>query len=74
MCAWRVLVVRPPLGHCLRVGQAVAAWVPAQERQQRHDANKPAEPKPKADVTYLNDKPENGAFPDFLDDLFGDGE
>lgn len=46
----------------------------AQERQQRHEANKPAEPKPKADVTYLKDKPEDGAFPDFLDDLFGDDE
>jgi len=30
--------------------------------------------KQKADVTYLHDKPEDGGFPDFLDDLFGDDE
>lgn len=45
-----------------------------QERQKRRADNKPTEPKPKADVRYLTDQPEDGAFPDFLDDLFGDDE
>ncbi len=45
-----------------------------QERQQRCADNKPTEPKPKAEVRYLTDQPEDGAFPDFLDDLFGDDE
>jgi hypothetical protein len=44
------------------------------ERQQRGAIIKPAEPKSKADVRYLHDQPEDGAFPDFLDDLFGDDE
>lgn len=30
--------------------------------------------KPKSDVTYLHEKPDDGAFPDFLDELFGDDE
>lgn len=45
-----------------------------QERQKRRADNKATEPKPKADVRYLTDQPEDGAFPDFLDDLFGDDE
>ncbi|EGQ7673928.1 transposase family protein [Vibrio cholerae] len=44
------------------------------ERQKRRADSKPTESKPKADVRYLNDQPEDGAFPDFLDDLFGDDE
>lgn len=44
------------------------------ERQQRQTATKPAEPKSKADVTYLHQPPEDGAFPDFLEDLFGEDE
>lgn len=43
-----------------------------QERQQRRTDSKPTKPKPKAEVRYLTDQPEDGAFPDFLDDLFGD--
>lgn len=44
------------------------------ERQQRRAVTKPTEPKSKADVRYMHDQPEDGAFPDFLDDLFGDDE
>ncbi|MBJ6966116.1 hypothetical protein JG634_19155, partial [Vibrio cholerae] len=45
-----------------------------QERQKRRADSKPTESKPKADVRYLTDQSEDGAFPDFLDDLFGDDE
>lgn len=44
------------------------------ERLQRQTAIKPADTKPKADVTYLHKPPEDAAFPDFLDDLFGEDE
>ena len=44
------------------------------ERQQRQSVTKPSGSKPKADITYLHQQPEDGAFPDFLDDLFGDDE
>ena len=43
------------------------------ERQQRQP-EKPIKLQSKADVTYLHQKSEDGAFPDFLDDLFGDDE
>jgi hypothetical protein len=46
----------------------------AAERQQRQSEIKPKESKPSATVTYLHEKPEDVAFPDFLDDLFGDDE
>lgn len=42
------------------------------ERQQRRMSIKSTEAKPKAAVRYLSDKPEDGVYPDFLDDLFGD--
>lgn len=44
------------------------------ERQQRQSDIKPKESKPSATVTYLHERPEDVAFPDFLDDLFGDDE
>jgi len=44
------------------------------ERQQRRVVTNPPESKPSADIKYLHEKPENGAFPDFIDDLFGDDE
>ena len=43
------------------------------ERDQERQKLKPQSDhglKQKADVTYLHDKPEDGGFPDFLDDLF----
>lgn len=48
-----------------------------QERDQERRNQKPQPPKSltsKADVTYLHEKPDDGSFPDFLDDLFGDNE
>lgn len=48
-----------------------------EERDKERQAQK-AMPAPssktRADVTYLHDKPEDGSFPDFLEDLFGDDE
>ena len=44
------------------------------ERQQRRPDSKTTASKPKAEVKYLHKPPEDGAFPDFLDDLFGDDE
>ena len=44
------------------------------ERQQRRGETKPTESKSKADVRFLHDEPEDGAYPDFLEDLFGDDE
>lgn len=44
------------------------------ERQQRRPDSKTTDSKPKAEVKYLHKPPEDGAFPDFLDDLFGDDE
>jgi len=46
----------------------------AAERQQRQFEIKPKESKPSATVTYLHEKLEDVAFPDFLDDLFGEDE
>jgi hypothetical protein len=43
-----------------------------QERQQRRVDSQSTKPKPKAEVRYLTEQPENVAFPDFLDDLFGE--
>lgn len=43
------------------------------ERKQRQP-EKPIKSQSKADVTYLHGKSEDGAFPDFLDELFGDDE
>ena len=45
-----------------------------QERQKRGVVVKPAESKPKADVSYITDKPKEGAYPDYTDELFGDDE
>ena len=44
------------------------------ERQQRRPDSKTTDSKPKADVRYLHNPPEEAAFPDFHDDLFGDDE
>lgn len=44
------------------------------ERQQRRPDSKTTDSKPKAEVRYLHEPPADGAFPDFLDDLFGDDE
>ncbi|MDY0208538.1 MAG: Mu transposase C-terminal domain-containing protein [Pseudomonas sp.] len=44
------------------------------ERQQRRPDSKNAASKPKAEVRYLHEPPADTAFPDFLDDLFGDDE
>lgn len=44
------------------------------ERQAQTKAAQPEKAKKQADVTYLHGKPDDGSFPDFLDDLFGDDE
>ncbi|MGO2242911.1 MAG: integrase catalytic domain-containing protein [Halomonas sp.] len=45
-----------------------------EQRAEQTKARQPASSKPKSDVTYLHGKPDDGAFPDFLDELFGDDE
>lgn len=44
------------------------------ERKQRRLDSKTTDSKPKAEVRYLHEPPEDGAFPDFIDVLFGDDE
>lgn len=44
------------------------------ERKQRRQQVCPDKEKPKSDVVYLHDKPDDGAFPDFLDVLFEDDD
>jgi len=44
------------------------------QRAEQTKARQPDTSKPKSDVTYLHGKPDDGAFPDFLDELFGDDE
>lgn len=44
------------------------------QRAEQTKAQQPDSSKPKSDVTYLHGKPDDGAFPDFLDELFGDDE
>ena len=44
------------------------------ERKQRRPDSKTTNSKPKAEVRYLHEPPEDGAFPDFIDVLFGDDE
>ncbi len=44
------------------------------ERQQRRPDSKTTDSKPKADVRYLHNPPEDAAYPNFLDELFGDDE
>ena len=49
------------------------------ERQERQSSERPSRSKLKAKIMYLHEPPEekasdDGAFPDFLDDLFGDDE
>lgn len=44
------------------------------ERKQRRLDSKTSEQKSKAEVKYLYTQPEDGAYPDFIDDLFGDDE
>ncbi|WP_432210431.1 transposase [Marinobacter alkaliphilus] len=44
------------------------------QRAEQTKARQPDNSKPKSDVTYLHGKPDDGAFPDFLDELFGDDE
>ena len=44
------------------------------QRAEHTKARQPDNSKPKSDVTYLHGKPDDGAFPDFLDELFGDDE
>lgn len=45
-----------------------------EERRQRRVGTKRAEPKRKADVTHLRERPEDGAYPTFLPDLFKEDE
>lgn len=44
------------------------------QRAEQTKARQPDSSKPISDVTYLHGKPDDGAFPDFLDELFGDDE
>lgn len=44
------------------------------QRAQQTKARQPENSKSKSEVTYLHGKPDDGAFPDFLDELFGDDE
>jgi hypothetical protein len=44
------------------------------QRAQQTKTRQPESSKPKSEVTYLHGKPDDGAFPDFLDELFGDDE
>ena len=44
------------------------------ERQQRQNTAQLEPKSQKASITYLHTPPEDGAFPDFLDDLFGERE
>lgn len=46
----------------------------AHERQHRRSETKLAKSAPNAEVTYIHQQPEDGVFPNFLDDLFGDDE
>lgn len=41
-----------------------------QERRQRQAAAKPAGPKRKANVTHLRERPEDGAYPTFIKEMF----
>lgn len=44
------------------------------ERRQRQAATKLAEPKRKADVTHLRERPEDGAYPTFIQEMFKEDE
>jgi hypothetical protein len=44
------------------------------QRAEQTKARQPDNRKPKSDVTYLHGKPDDGAYPDLLDELFGDYE
>lgn len=44
------------------------------QRAEQTKARQPDNRKPKSDVTYLHGKPDDGAYPDLLDELFGDDE
>lgn len=44
------------------------------QRTEQTKARQPDKTKPKSEVTYLHGKPDDGAFPDFIDELFGDDE
>ncbi|MDS1309041.1 DDE-type integrase/transposase/recombinase [Marinobacter xiaoshiensis] len=44
------------------------------QRIEQTKARQPDKTKPKSEVTYLQGKPDDGAFPDFIDELFGDDE
>ncbi|MGP9676907.1 MULTISPECIES: integrase catalytic domain-containing protein, partial [unclassified Halomonas] len=44
------------------------------QRAEQTKARQPDSSKPISDVAYLHGKPDDGAFPDFLDELFGDDE
>lgn len=44
------------------------------QRAEQTKARQPDSSKPKSEVTYLHGKPDDGGFPDFIDELFGDDE
>ena len=44
------------------------------QRAEQTKARQPDNTKPKSEVTYLHGKPDEGSFPDFIDELFGDDE
>lgn len=44
------------------------------QRAEQTKARQPDNSKPKSEVTYLHGKPDEGSFPDFIDELFGDDE
>lgn len=44
------------------------------QRAEQTKARQPDRSKPKSEVTYLHGKPDDGGFPDFIDELFGDDE
>lgn len=44
------------------------------QRAEQTKARQPDNSKPKSEVTYLHGKSDEGSFPDFIDELFGDDE
>lgn len=44
------------------------------QRAEQTKARQSDSSKPKSEVTYLHGKPDDGGFPDFIDELFGDDE
>lgn len=44
------------------------------QRAEQTKARQPDRRKPKSEVTYLHGEPDDGGFPDFIDELFGDDE